>query len=487
MTDMPKPDKYLFAHEETHINFLSILLNGRAFAHPIFKTYLGMPYFHDHWVIFSKGDERWYCNAKMFTAVSDAVARKIAKDKSFSNKIVTRSKIAGQRLHRECYLALGEIKKGRLLYARWSELFKLFSELCVLGLGAVMSDLEHNRLSRQLDAIVSEKIAKYKLPRSLGEYITVLAQSTTPTYALAAKKELWQLIKNKPAVKTLDKYLKKYCWLNYGHRGPALSREDLKLQLEKLSKNIAEKKNLSAMIDISGLVERQRRFIEELRLSAAEKQLFAIARDFNGIKAYRADLMCLTFYTLNQAVNELSRQLGVAVNELHSLLPAEFLTAIKTKKIPNVEILRQRFNKSVVHVKTFNKIEVFLGREAEAFIKNNKPQEQAVSQNAVIKGFVASSGKVTGIVKIVNNVKDIHKIFKGDILVAAQTIPQYLPAMAKAAAFVTDIGGITSHAAIVAREMKKPCIIGTKIASKILRDGDIIEVDAEKGEVRKIK
>ena len=59
--------------------------------------------------------------------------------------------------------------------------------------------------------------------------------------------------------------------------------------------------------------------------------------------------------------------------------------------------------------------------------------------------------------------------------------------MKKAGAFVTNEGGITCHAAIVAREMKKPCIIGTKIATKVLKDGDLVEVDAENGVVRVIK
>jgi pyruvate,water dikinase len=59
--------------------------------------------------------------------------------------------------------------------------------------------------------------------------------------------------------------------------------------------------------------------------------------------------------------------------------------------------------------------------------------------------------------------------------------------MQKAAAFVTDEGGLTCHAAIVAREMKKPCIIGTKIATKVLKDGDMVEVDANKGIVKILK
>ncbi|MBU6390574.1 phosphoenolpyruvate synthase, partial [Patescibacteria group bacterium] len=75
---------------------------------------------------------------------------------------------------------------------------------------------------------------------------------------------------------------------------------------------------------------------------------------------------------------------------------------------------------------------------------------------------------------------------KGDILVTGMTRPEFLPLMEKAAAFVTDAGGILSHAAIVAREMKKPCVIGTGVATQIFKDGDVVGVDADKGVVRKI-
>lgn len=67
------------------------------------------------------------------------------------------------------------------------------------------------------------------------------------------------------------------------------------------------------------------------------------------------------------------------------------------------------------------------------------------------------------------------------------TTPDYLPAMNKAAAFITDEGGVTCHAAIVAREIGKPCIIGTKFATKILKNGDMVEVDADSGVVRIMK
>jgi pyruvate,water dikinase len=102
-----------------------------------------------------------------------------------------------------------------------------------------------------------------------------------------------------------------------------------------------------------------------------------------------------------------------------------------------------------------------------------------------IKGSMASGGFVKGEVKIIKSMFDLNKVNKGDILVAPMTIPDFVPAMERAAAFVTDEGGILCHAAIVSREMGKPCIIGTNIATKVLKDGDIVEVDADKGIVKK--
>ncbi len=85
-----------------------------------------------------------------------------------------------------------------------------------------------------------------------------------------------------------------------------------------------------------------------------------------------------------------------------------------------------------------------------------------------------------------NNVSNI--IFnQGDILVAASTNPSLVTLMHKAGAIVTDEGGLTSHAAILSRELKVPCVINTGIATRIFKDGDVMEVDANNGTVRLIK
>lgn len=104
-----------------------------------------------------------------------------------------------------------------------------------------------------------------------------------------------------------------------------------------------------------------------------------------------------------------------------------------------------------------------------------------------VKGMSAFEGIARGRVRVLFRKTDIPLLQTGEILVMGMTTPEFLPAMKKAAAFVTDEGGITCHAAIVARELKKPCIIGTKIATQVLKDGDEVEVDANKGIVRVVK
>jgi len=479
-------NKYLFVHEENDIHFLFILLNGLAFSHPLFKAHLGLPNFYNHGMIFKQGTERWFAEAKMFNAVSKAVFRRVSASDSFKRKIISASETRGQRLYAECYCALKEINEHGLTLERSLGIFEFYWQLCALGLGAVMSDLEHHYLSRQLDKIVSSKISQHKLRRSLGEYIGVMVQSPPSVYALSAKKELLNLAKKKGSRDHLEDYLARYCWLNFGHHGPALNLAALKLQIQKIRQDKKKLSSLKAAADVAGLRSLQARYAKELRLKPSEKRFFDAARDFNGIKAYRADLMSLTYYALGLGIEKLARQRHIKARTLYNLTPNEFINFLRTKKLPSASMLERRWRKSVCLIRDFRTVDIWIGRAADNFVKNRLPATRETAIASEVSGFVASPGRVSGRVKIIRSAKDIHKVKIGDILVAGQTMPQYLPAMGRAAAFVTNLGGITSHAAIVAREMKKPCVIGTKIATKIFKDNDLVEVDAEKGRVRKI-
>ena len=132
----------------------------------------------------------------------------------------------------------------------------------------------------------------------------------------------------------------------------------------------------------------------------------------------------------------------------------------------------------IVAIETKTEKNIFSGAMAIELYKQLQSTE-AVSNT--IKGIVAQKGIARGPAKIVLKTHHILKVQKGDIMVSSMTRPEMTSAMQKAVAFVTDEGGITCHAAIIAREMKKPCVIGTKNATKVIHDGDIIEVDANTG------
>lgn len=131
-------------------------------------------------------------------------------------------------------------------------------------------------------------------------------------------------------------------------------------------------------------------------------------------------------------------------------------------------------------------IGVFYGKRnsQKAILFLNTDEVKSVDS---FRGIIASSGRVNGPVKIVKGIKDIKKIKEGDILVATTTRADLMPAIRRCAAIVTDSGGITSHAAIVSRELDIPCIVGSEIATQILKDGDFVEVDANRGIVKKLK
>jgi phosphoenolpyruvate synthase/pyruvate phosphate dikinase len=125
--------------------------------------------------------------------------------------------------------------------------------------------------------------------------------------------------------------------------------------------------------------------------------------------------------------------------------------------------------------------QLYLGEEKKSLNKLNIQIQDSEEEIVLIKGNIAQKGIVSGEVKVVMSYKEISKVKEGDVLVAPMTMPTFLSGMRKAVAFVTDEGGLMCHAAIISREMKKPCIVGTKVATKLLKDGMKVEVNADLG------
>jgi pyruvate,water dikinase len=116
-------------------------------------------------------------------------------------------------------------------------------------------------------------------------------------------------------------------------------------------------------------------------------------------------------------------------------------------------------------------------------IPQKKEEKEMEKKKVVVKGMAASPGIACGVAKIIADVKDIGRVEEGDILVTKMTTPDWVPAMKKACAIITDEGGMTCHSAIVSRELGIPCIVGTGNAMQTLVDGNKYTIDAKAGVV----
>ena len=182
---------------------------------------------------------------------------------------------------------------------------------------------------------------------------------------------------------------------------------------------------------------------------------------------------------------ELARRRGVDVEQVRYLFWWEvsdfFMGKMSIKKL--LHLYKKRKNAFLCLGKPDKDGKVFYGNEARAL---SNFLDNLIAKQA-LRGRCAYPGVARGRVKIIRSQADFKKIKSSDILLASNTRPDYVPIMKIASAIVTEEGGITSHAAIVSRELKTPCIVGAQGILGILKDGDRVEVDAERGLVTKIK
>jgi phosphohistidine swiveling domain-containing protein len=226
----------------------------------------------------------------------------------------------------------------------------------------------------------------------------------------------------------------------------------------------------------------------QLQLPANIQKLVVAIRKLSYLQELKKSAQTRSHPLLQTAViPEIARRLGLTPGLLHYMDKVEIRRCLLKNAVSAAfkKELTQRIGCSV-HIIRNMKSKWLLGNEAQQFVKINN-LNIATADTQKINGTTASKGFAKGTVKICRLSTEISKVNKGDILVTAMTTPDFVPAMRKSGAIITDEGGLTSHAAIISRELNIPCIIGTKIATKVLKDGDVVEVDANKGIVRIIK
>ena len=456
--------------------------------------------FTSHICIFKNHRVDWYIDDIDIKRVTNLFLSKAKTENNFSRKLIKK----WEEDNRDFFGSLARLDKIDLARISDNKLAKLFKDFTNIYDRTITSSSLIDGFALGSDEIVQAEINKLldkrKIDQGRGEIFSTLTAPIHQSFIneagiallrLAQKfksyKNLSVALKQPINQKLLNKHVQNYFWIKNNYydnyvltvdnfleeiRSLLASKIDIKEELRRVANTPARNKKA------------KQRLIKKLRPSLYLRNLLTISEDFTYWQDERKKRTFLFTNYASLLLEEIGKRYSYSLSEMKYLARAEVLELLSGRKFKNQE-LKRRAEIMFIYQKG-NYFEILSGSQALSIIKNlleNKDHSDIQD----FRGLTASTGKVRGRAKIVTSVKDIDKVKLGDILVAVMTRPDYIMGIKKAAAIVTDEGGITCHAAIISRELGIPCIIGTKIGTKILKDGDLIEVNANHGWVRKIK
>ncbi|MBI2548712.1 hypothetical protein HYW21_05165 [Candidatus Woesearchaeota archaeon] len=278
----------------------------------------------------------------------------------------------------------------------------------------------------------------------------------------------------------LQNHAKKYFFIdNSWESTKILTTEDFEKRLQEL---ILEKKEVieEQIIDLTtDWTKKHQKIREKYTWSDDLDNIFYFFQELTYLRDHRKKAVLLLNHYYDQCIRRMEEITDIPYKEWR-VCRAEDIAKGRTKK-EYQQIIAKR-QEIIMSIYSKNQIIRVLEEEAKEYYQLLSKSFENIGKN--IKGTTACRGKATGIIRVVLGESHFGKFNEKDILVAHMTRPEYVPLMKKAAAIITDEGGITCHAAVIARELNVPCIIGTQIATKVLKDGMVVSVDADKGIIK---
>lgn len=443
-----------------------------------------LPYFEGYLDYFDNGFMNYY-----FT---DVVAEKIALyywnketlSPGFTKKLFeqwqkTDTKIFQQITKKLINFDLKNISKELLakIFSDFSSAYKnLWQESIFLDAFDIMST-----------KLLEQTLKKYKINLTDSEK-HILVSPTILSWLQKEKAELIKLLKIK-LQKRLDAKLQthaeKWYWISNDYSVTKfLDKEHFSKQLNLLRDNKILKKEQDALLEITNHKKQRTKLIALKKLPKEIVLLSNFLITLNAWRDSRKAFNQMSGNIIQKFAKDFSVKIELPLKNIEFLFYWELQSLFKTNKKGIKAISEKRFKNFLFHCESRSNLDFYYGSQALAV---KKLVDGFIGKSAGLKGQVAFPGTITGKAKIINSQNDFHKMKKGDILVAPNTRPEYVPIMKLAGAIISEEGGITCHSAIVSRELKIPCIVGVQGATDNLKDGDIIEVDANKGIVKKIK
>jgi len=430
----------------------------------------------------------------------------IKKDMYFVKKLIDETEREGQKFNE---WSKKEIYEKNLTKFSSKELMNLYREfqtrqkyMYVMGTTLPLIDFQNfSFIETNMNNFLKEKA-----PEKLSRYYKLFTAPPNNSFSLDQEIALLKLLDkyySKEFATTLkDKDLKvvqelypnfieelkihaeNYGWIYYVYAGPAFGlKEFFGFAKDYMEKNIVPKDKLQSLTNSKEQVkEEKEKALKELVPDEFNEMILRLAGKIVWAKPRRKDHQSMSYFHAEKLQREIAKRLYLTLDQIRSA-PLELLDKAFETDEPNVEIMNSIYDFHVTLPTEDGDATVIYGQEARDFVEKHVPKKEEVDIGDIseIKGMSAHPGKVKGIVKIINKSEEMEKMNSGDILVSGGTSPNIVPAMKKAAAIVTDEGGLTCHAAIVSRELQIPCIVGTKFITRAVKDGYLVEVDADNG------
>jgi phosphoenolpyruvate synthase/pyruvate phosphate dikinase len=332
----------------------------------------------------------------------------------------------------------------------------------------------NNYVSDRATTIVKKYIQKKSNNYSQQDILASLFHPEKKAAVLKLQNDI-ALLQTKKLNLSFDRLFKKYRWMSCLdiHNKP-WSKEEFKKHILDIKPTLSRKPTSFS------------EYKKKLQFSNSDYKYLTIARHFVFIKDARDDFRRQGVYLAGKFFREIANRLHITVEDLSYLQESEVVNWLENNLPIDHITINERKDGFILYLNKNNQLTCLSGKHIPIYLKQLKLSTNE-NEKKELKGIVASKGSVKGKVIIVKGVKDLVKVQNGQILVAVSTHPDYVSAMRKAAAIITDEGGITSHAAIVAREFGIPCMVGTINATKLLKDGNMIELDGNKGIIRILK
>lgn len=292
--------------------------------------------------------------------------------------------------------------------------------------------------------------------------------------------------RNGPFFTALQEHQQKYYWIqnNYCQKNYLTIRDFLRFIKEAMHEtNISKLKEESEKLrDQEKLIKKQEQLIDELGLKDQTIRELKHLQNVTRIKDERKKVVLMMLHYFFNFLDEFARRANIDPKIVGYAGTEEIPRIIKNNF--SMSVLNQRREQSFWISQTGNRRTIFVGNDA-VILRNELIKEETNEEND-IHGNVACRGEesvITGKVKVILDPKN-QTMEKDEILVTSMTRPEFVPLMRKSKAVITDEGGITCHAAIVSREMNKPCIIGTGKATRVFKTGDEIELRMNHGIIK---